>query len=238
MNTVSRAILEVALLAGATGIAVSARQAGPAAGSAEIPPMAETVFKNVLVLKGIPVDEFIDTMGMFAAATAKDCTGCHSPDILDGRADAFAIATPMIQKARLMIGMMNAINRTYFGGQKRVTCATCHANASTPENVPNMAVQYGDPVDNPNSMQFVVAAGSNPNQIDQVFTKYLDALGGAERLAGVTSFAATGTYAGWDTGLSDVPVDIYASAPEQLMTWRTGPRATACGRTTVARRGR
>jgi hypothetical protein len=51
-----------------------------------------------------------------------------------------------------------------------------------------------------------------------VFTKYLDALGGAQRLAGVTSFAATGTYAGWDTGLSEVPVDIYARAPEQLTT--------------------
>jgi len=218
MNTASRAILLVALLFGVTGLAVSARQAGPAAAAAETPPMAETVFKNVLVLKGIPVDEFIDTMGMFAAATAKDCTGCHSPEILDGRAEAFAIPTPMIQKARMMIGMMNAINRNYFRGQKRVTCATCHANSSAPENVPNMAIQYGDPVDNPNSMQFIVAAGSNPSQIDQVFTKYLDALGGAQRLAGVTSFAATGTYAGWDTGLSEVPVDIYARAPEQLTT--------------------
>jgi len=218
MNTASRAILLVALLFGVTSIAVSARQAGPAAGAAETPPMAETVFKNVLVLKGIPVDEFIDTMGMFAAATAKDCTGCHSPEILDGRAEAFAIDTPMIRRARSMIVMMNAINRSYFGGRKRVTCATCHANASAPENVPNMAIQYGDPVDNPNSMQFIVAAGSNPSQIDQVFAKYLDALGGAQRLAGITSFAATGTYSGWDTGLSEVPVDIYAKAPEQLTT--------------------
>ena len=218
MNTASRAILPVALLFGVTSIAVSARQAGPAAGSAEAPPMAETVFKNVVSLKGIPVDEFIDTMGMFAAATAKDCTGCHSPEILDGRAEAFAITTPMIQKARVMIGMMNAINRNYFRGQKRVSCATCHANSSSPENVPNMAIQYGDPVDNPNSMQFIVAAGSNPSQIDQVFAKYVDALGGAQRLAGVTSYTATGTYAGWDTGLSEVPVDIYAKAPEQLTT--------------------
>ncbi len=218
MNTASRAILLVALLFGVTGIAVSARQAGPAAGAAENPPMAEDVFKNVLVLKGIPVDEFLDTMGMFAAATAKDCTGCHSPQILDGRPEAFAIATPMIQKARFMIGMMNAINRNYFGGQKRVSCATCHSNTSAPENVPNLAIQYGNPLENPDSMEFVVATGSNPSQIEQVFAKYLDALGGAQRLAGVTSFTATGTYAGWDTGLSQVPVDIYARAPEQLTT--------------------
>ena len=180
--------------------------------------MAEAVFKNIRVLKGIPVDEFLDTMGMFAAATAKDCTGCHSPQILDGKAEAFAINTPMIDKARLMVGMMNAINRNYFGGRKRVSCATCHSNTSAPENVPNMAIQYGNPAENPDSMQFVAANGSSPGQIDQVFAKYLEALGGPQRLAGVTSFTATGTYAGWDTGLSQVPADIYARAPEQLTT--------------------
>ena len=29
------------------------------------PQMSEQVFKNVTVLKGIPVDQFMDTMGMF-----------------------------------------------------------------------------------------------------------------------------------------------------------------------------
>ena len=157
-------------------------------------------------------------MGMFSAATAKDCTGCHSPQILDGKPEAFAIETPMIQKARFMVGMMNAINRNYFGNQKRVSCATCHTNVSAPQNVPNMSVQYGNPFENPNSMEFTVASGSNPSQIDGVFAKYIDALGGVERLAAVTSYTATGTYAGWDTGLSEVPLDIFARAPQQYTT--------------------
>jgi hypothetical protein len=203
-----------AVLVYATSIAVTARQAAPA----EPPQMSETFFKDVRVLKGIAVDEFIDTMGMFAAATTKDCTGCHSPQILDGSPEAFAIETPMIQKARFMVGMMNTINRNFFGNQKRVSCFTCHSNTSVPQNVPNMAIQYGDPVDNPNSLEFVVASGSNPSQIDGVFAKYLDALGGAQRLTTVTGFTATGTYAGWDTGLSEVPVEIFAKAPGQLTT--------------------
>src|SRR5262245_33524140 len=180
--------------------------------------MSETFFKDVRVLKGIPVDEFIDTMGMFAAATAKDCTGCHSPQILDGKPEAFAIETPMIQKARFMVGMMNAINRNYFGNQKRVSCATCHTNVSAPQNVPNMSVQYGDAFENPNSMEFIVAGGSNRGQIDAVFANYLAALGGAQPLAAVTSYTAAGTYAGWDTGLSEVPVEIFAKAPQQYTT--------------------
>jgi hypothetical protein len=220
MHTISRTLLLAAMLFSVTSIAVVARQAAvPAATpSSTTPLMSEQFFKNIRVLKGIPVDEFIDTMGMFAGATAKDCTGCHSPLILDGQEGAFAINTPMLDKARFMIGMMNAINRNYFGGQKRVSCATCHSNTSAPENVPNMAIQYGNPVDNPDSMEFAVAVGSNPSQIDQVFAKYIDALGGAQRLAAVTGFAATGTYSGWDTGLSPVPVDIYAKAPGQYTT--------------------
>jgi len=32
--------------------------------------MAEDVFKNIQVLKGIPVNQFMDTMGFFSAAPA------------------------------------------------------------------------------------------------------------------------------------------------------------------------
>jgi hypothetical protein len=215
---ISRALLWTTLFVCATSIALAAGQATPAASPAAAPQMSETFFKDIRVLKGIPVDEFIDTMGMFAAATSKDCTGCHSPQILDGKPEAFAIETPMIQKARFMVGMMNTINRNFFGNQKRVSCFTCHSNTSVPQNVPNMGIQYGDPVDNANSMEFIVASGSNPSQIDGVFAKYLEALGGAQRLAAVSSFTATGTYAGWDTGLSEVPMEIYAKAPEQYTT--------------------
>ena len=214
----SRLLLTAAFIF-ATSIASAARQAASAAApSTDAPQVSEAFFKDIRVLKGIPVDEFIDTMGMFAAATSKDCTGCHSPQILDGRPEAFAIETPMIQKARFMVGMVNAINRNYFGNQKRVSCATCHTNTSVPQNVPNMAIQYGDPVDNPNSMEFIVASGSNASQIDGIFTKYIDALGGVQRLNAVTSFTATGTYSGWDTGLSEVPLEIFAKAPGQYTT--------------------
>ena len=182
------------------------------------PPMAETVFKNIQVLKGIPVDEFMDTMGMFAAATAKDCTGCHAPSILTGSRDAFAETTPMIQRARQMVEMMNTINRTSFGGRRRVTCYTCHAGTPTPGRVPNLAVQYGAPLpDNPNAMELIALPGA-ANQVDQIFAKYIQALGGAQRLPSVTSFVATGTYAGWDTAFGEVPLEMFGRAPDQLTT--------------------
>lgn len=188
-------------------------QAGPAQ-----PPMAEAVFKNIQVLKGIPVDEFMETMGMFAAATTKDCTGCHAPAVLTESRDAFAVTTPMIQRARQMIVMMNAINRTYFGGESRMTCYTCHGSTPTPQRVPNLSIQYGTPpLPNPNSMD-LVAFPDDADRVDEIFGEYIEALGGAQRLAGVTSFVATGTYSGWDTSRSEVPVEIFGGAPGQLTT--------------------
>ena len=41
------------------------------------PQMAEEVFKNVTVLKGLPVDEFMGTMGLFSAALSVCCGDCH-----------------------------------------------------------------------------------------------------------------------------------------------------------------
>src|SRR5215467_1395760 len=42
--------------------------------------LSEQYFKNIQSLKGIPVDEFMDTMGMFAAATGMNCVDCHVGD--------------------------------------------------------------------------------------------------------------------------------------------------------------
>src|SRR5580693_9133849 len=39
---------------------------------------SDQVFKNVQVLKGIPVDDFLGTMGIMCAALGFDCSECHT----------------------------------------------------------------------------------------------------------------------------------------------------------------
>src|SRR5947208_10734456 len=80
----------------------------------EKPLMAEDVFKNTQVLKGIPVKEFMNTMGFFSASTNLNCIDCHSPqsESLEG----YAIDTPRKQTARRMVLMVNQINQSQFGG--------------------------------------------------------------------------------------------------------------------------
>ena len=180
----------------------------------DAPQMAEAVFKNVQMLKGIPVDEFMDAMGMFSAALGYDCSSCHSKDISSNR-EAFAVATPLIQRARGMIAMTSNLNRMYFGGQPRVTCFTCHRGNYRPDAVPNLALQYGALIEDPNAMEIIP---SREGTVDQLFDKYVKAVGGPQRVAALTSFTATGTYAGFNTGGGDVPIEIFARAPNQRAT--------------------
>ena len=192
------------------GLIAALGQAGPA-GADPSPQMSDTVFKNVRVLKGIPIDEFMDTMGMFASSLGYDCSSCHSPEIRTNR-DAFAIETPAIQRARGMITMMNTINRTYFRGEPRLSCFTCHRGNYSPEIIPSLALQYGELKEDPNAISIFP---DRKVSADQVFDKYFQALGGKQRLAQLTTFAATGTYTGFNTGGADVPLEVFARAPDQ-----------------------
>lgn len=184
-------------------------------------PTADQVFKNVQVLKGIPVDQFMDAMGMFSSSLGYDCSSCHSQEIHTDRA-AFAITTPLITRARQMIAMMNGINEANFGGRPRVTCYTCHRTSPTPDDVPSLAAQYADVMDDPNSMALV---RSRSVAADQVFAKYMEALGGAQKVAALTSFTARGTYGGFNTGGADLPIEINAKAPNQRMQIVRAPDA-------------
>src|SRR5919109_1571134 len=115
------AIIAISLV-GAMMVRGQARgQAGTPAAQAPRPQMAEEVFKNIQILKGIPVDEFMDTMGMFASALALNCIDCHTPDSV-GSWDNFAKETPLKQTSRKMLLMVNAINRDNFNGVRAVTC--------------------------------------------------------------------------------------------------------------------
>ena len=100
-------------------------------------------------------------------------------------------------------------------GRPRVTCFTCHRGDYQPVDAPLFSIQYGVPPDEPNTINFPTEDGVSA---DQVFDRYLTAIGGRPALARVTSFVAKGTYAGFDTGQEEMPVEIYARAPNQR-TW-------------------
>jgi len=193
------------------GVSTTTRGQAAQAAQAPKPQMAEEIFKNISVLRGIPVDEFMDTMGMISAALGLNCLDCHTSDA-DKSWERFGADTTMKNTARRMIQMVNTINKENFKGVRSVTCFTCHRGDLKPKVVPSLIVQYSAPMEDPNEVEIPPNAKGSP---DEVFNKYLNALGGTQRLSRFTSYTAKGTYVGFDTHHSKVPVEIFAKAPNQ-----------------------
>jgi len=190
-------------------IASAAGQAAPAGQR-----MSEQAFKNVTVLKGIPVDEFMNTMGFISAATNYNCADCHVEPKSEGDWGAYAQDTPRKATARKMILMVQDINKNNFAGARVVTCYTCHRNLQgAPKITPSLAEQYGEPpTPDPNEVEIRRQASDAPSA-DQVFDKYLQAVGGAQKAGAITSLILKGTYQGYAE--PQAAVDIYVKAPNQ-----------------------
>ena len=201
----------------ATGIAVvgliSAGLAVAHPAAPDKPLLAEQVFKNIQVLKGIPVDDFMETMGIMTAALQFDCSDCHAnagTDRVDWAAD-----TPRKRTARRMVAMVATINKDNFGGRQMVTCWTCHRNRDRPLVTPTMEAIYTTPSLEPDDVIVSPPGLAAPGSI---LDKYIEASGGAQRLAGLTSFVGKGTSVGFGGFGGGGDVEIDAKAPDQRAT--------------------
>lgn len=174
-------------------------------------PVAESVFKNIQVMKGVPADELMASMGLISNALAVNCTYCHLGDGGGGWGE-YARDNDKKMMARVMIRMVSGINQTYFGGRQVVTCVSCHNGANRPKSTSNMAAYYGLPLsDDPDDIVRQAVGAPTP---DQVLDKYIQALGGAQRIAALTSFVGKGTHMGY--GDADMaPMQVFAKAPNQ-----------------------
>jgi photosynthetic reaction center cytochrome c subunit len=200
----------------ATGIAVAGLISGLTAAqtaSQEKPLLAEQVFKNVQVLKGIPVDDFLGTMGIMAAALQFDCSDCHV-NAGTGKVD-WAADTPRKMMARRMVNMVATINQNNFGGRQMVTCWTCHRNRDKPLVTPTLATIYGTPTVEPDDVITQFPGLPSP---ESILDRYIQASGGAQRLAGLTTISAKGTAVGFGGFGGDGTVEIVAKAPDKRST--------------------
>ncbi len=188
------------------GLAFAQAQNAPA----QKPLMAEDVFKNVQVLKGIPVDEFMGTMGIFSAALGVSCENCHAAN--DSKWENYAgDNTEMKKTARRMVAMMATINKSFFSGRQVVTCFACHRGGDHPKTTPDLSALYGGPPED--ELDDAVEQDPVAPSAGQILDKYIQALGGSERLAGITSFVAKGTSSGYGPESGKRPIEIFARAP-------------------------
>ena len=203
------ALLTVGLM-GTTMVQRAKAQAAQAtAAKAQI---ASEAFKNVTTstLKGLVVDDFLGAMGAISADLGLDCADCHpgaGSDTVD-----WVIDTPRKRTTRRMVEMVANINKTNFGGAQMVTCFTCHHGRLRPSTTIGLDALYGTPNDERDDIVAPIADGPSATAI---IDKYIQALGGAEKLAGLKSFVATGTSAGYEGLGGGGQFQILAQSPDK-----------------------
>jgi hypothetical protein len=199
----------------------------PLAAFAQAPkgPMAEQVFKNIQVLKGISVDDFLGTMGIMSAAVGFDCSECHNnagTDKVNWAADDNAKKVV----ARRMTTMVANINKENFGGRTQVTCWSCHHGRDRPSTTPAMEIVYGP---GSSEMDDVITQAPGQPKPEKVLDDYIQALGGAQKLAAIKSYVAKGSSIGFGGFGGGGHVEIDAKFPDMRATYIKFEAAT--GRT-------
>ena len=173
---------------------------------------AEEVFKNIQVLKGTPSDQLIPAMEIISSALGVECSFCHVQGHLEKD------EKKPKQTARDMMRMMFALNESTFGGQREVTCYSCHRGARNPST---------DPIPSAEQPPILGAAGSeglelpsNSPTASQLLENYIQALGGAAAIEKITSRVEKGSanYRG-----QTVSVEILRQAPQRQAVVRNLP---------------
>jgi len=190
--------------------AAQARMTAPVNGK-----KAGEYFKNVSTstLKELSVDDFINAMGVIADDLGLDCADCH-PNAGSDDVD-WVIDTARKRTARRMVEMVAVINRTNFGNQQKVTCWTCHHG----RDIAASTIALDNLYDTPNSEKDdVVKAETDGPTATQILDRYIEVLGGAQRLNSLTSYIVEGQSIGY-MGLGGTgEFRIYAKSPNQKAT--------------------
>ena len=169
------------------------------------PAMAEAVFKNIQVLKGVSSDQLIPAMQFITASLGVECSYCHVQDHFD-RDDK----KPK-QIARNMMRMMFAIDKDSFTGSREVTCYSCHRGSLKPEGTPLVADEAQS---KPRAVTVPAEEKLSVNMptADQVIDNYIGALGGAAAIERIISREERGTTT---VGGQVVRVEVFSQDPDK-----------------------
>jgi len=167
----------------------------------------EQRFRNIQILKGMPATQLEPTMAFIAGSLGVKCNHCHvNPFDKDEK--------PTKIVARRMIQMVLDLNKASFNGERTVSCFTCHRGNPKPVSVPVIGQNPWAP-----------ASPGKPEPplptVKEILARYIEALGGAESLAKITTRVAKGSRIGADGIL--VPEEVYQKAPDKILTITSYP---------------
>ena len=154
----------------------------------------------------------MSTMGFFSASLGISCGDCHTAES-GGDWAKYADDSDRKRRTRGMIAMVNLMNKNFFGGKRVLTCYTCHRGSTIAGNdagpdavLRNAAVSRAG--------RARQSLPQDAPEAEQVLDKYIKAIGGAEKLAELTSIAAKGTFQTYGNP-KKYPLEMFAKAPAQ-----------------------
>ena len=188
----------------------------------------EQTRKNIQVLKGLPDSQLFAVMNFVATSLGVQCNFCH---VQQGKDPKTGFTNwiwenddkPEKQAARRMMQMVLSIkaNDKIDFTENAVTCFTCHRGQTRPVGLPPMPLTRSGHEPGPNDAP-PTSRPASPS-VDQVFAKYVDALGGS---------AATGTKTLVLTGKREAsqdrnwPNEITLAIPDRFLVVATTPQGT------------
>lgn len=204
-------------------------------GAQEDKPVEQT-HKNIQVLKGLPESQLFPLMNFVRVSLGVNCEFCH---VRNGEQwDWASDAKDEKKTGREMMQMVLSVNKQSFGGNNAITCYTCHRGTEHVTGIPPLPQPW--PTEEKKDER---AANANLPTAEQLFDKYLQAVGGRAAIDKIRTRVVKGTVV-MPNNVS-IPYESYQSAPNKVYAvmhtpkqgdiqhgyngtvgWMQGPRGT------------
>jgi len=184
--------------------------------------------KNIQVLKGLPESQLFLVMNFVATSLGVQCNFCHVQQGKDPTTGTTkwiweSDDKPQKQTARRMMQMVLSIkanNKVDFR-ENEVTCFTCHRGQRKPIGLPAMPLAHSGHEPGPNDA--TLPAGTSLPGLDQIFSKYVEAVGGSAATNTTTLVLKGRREASQDRSW---PNDITAVFPDKFLLVTTTANAS------------
>ncbi|MDT5156347.1 MAG: photosynthetic reaction center cytochrome c subunit [Acidobacteriota bacterium] len=174
---------------------------GAAQGQQQGDKPVEQTRKNIQVLKGLPESQLFNEMNFISASLGVRCDFCHVKQGKDPKTgfDNWVWESDDKEEkktARDMMRMVLSVNKGDFGlSRGAVTCFTCHRGQTHPQGMPTLplAVSGHEPAPGATPSPTPRPSPEAPPTVQQVFDKYVAAVGGQAAISKLQTTVVKGT---------------------------------------------